>query len=191
MNTLILVNCQNDFITGTMTSKGARTVIENLKNFIKNNYNQFERIIFTAQWRTINDYDFKQNGGTKNQHCIQFTPGACIEPKLLKLVQSLKIPYDVFTYKDQTGFEDPLFRELDEYSDAFGKRYYLNSNTSSCYFHEGYPIILAGLTEDLQDGIKYLLEWNIVPKIYLPGVIKSDKLLQYLKINNIENVKQK
>ena len=39
MNTLILVNCQNDFITGTMTSKGARTVIENLKNFIKNNYN--------------------------------------------------------------------------------------------------------------------------------------------------------
>lgn len=191
MNTLIIVNCQNDFITGTMTIKGAKSVIENLKTFIKKNYNQFERIIFTAQWRQPYDPEFKKNGGKINSYCIQFTPGACIEPKLLKLVQSLKIPYSVFTYKNEIGFEDPLFVEIEESSDSFGKRYYLNSATSNCYFHEEYPIILCGLTEDLQEGIKYLLELNIDPKIYLPGIINSEKFISYLKLNNIENVKQK
>ena len=36
MITLIIVDCQNDFITGTMSVKGAKSSIEEIKKLIKN-----------------------------------------------------------------------------------------------------------------------------------------------------------
>ena len=38
--------------------------------------------------------------------CVEYTPGACIEPTILKLLWRLQIPYDIYTifpkFKDGT-----------------------------------------------------------------------------------------
>ena len=82
MITLIIVDCQNDFITGTMSVKGAKNAVEEIKKFIKNHSKEIEKIIFTVDWHPHNHMSFKKNGGQWPSHCVQYTPGACIEPKL-------------------------------------------------------------------------------------------------------------
>ena len=91
MITLIIVDCQNDFITGTMAVKGAKESVEEIKKFVKNHRKEIEKIIFTVDWHPHNHMSFKKNGGLWPAHCVQYTPGACIEPKLLKFIQSQNI----------------------------------------------------------------------------------------------------
>ena len=93
MITLIIVDCQNDFITGTMSVKGAKNAVDEIKKFIKNHRKEIVKIIFTVDWHPYTHMSFKRNGGQWPQHCIQYTPGACIEPKLLKYVQSMEIDF--------------------------------------------------------------------------------------------------
>ena len=54
MITLIIVDCQNDFITGTMAMEGAKEAVEEIKNYIKSHKKEIDRIIFTAQWHPYN-----------------------------------------------------------------------------------------------------------------------------------------
>ena len=38
MITLIIVDCQNDFISGTMAVEGAKDAVNSIKDFIKDRY---------------------------------------------------------------------------------------------------------------------------------------------------------
>ena len=128
MITLIIVDCQNDFITGTLTVKGAKTAVEEIKKFIKSHYKEIEKIIFTVDWHPYNHSSFKRNGGQWPNHCVQYTPGACIEPKLLKFVQSYNIDYEV----SQKGCIEEVeeygaFSEITREGDSlFGEKVYLD-----------------------------------------------------------------
>ena len=42
MITLIIVDCQNDFITGTLAVKGAKVAVEETKKFIKSHHKEIE-----------------------------------------------------------------------------------------------------------------------------------------------------
>ena len=74
MKTLILVNYQNDYLTGTLGTKGAQEVLPEIKKFIKDNHRDIEKIIFIMDWHPYNHCSFKRGGGDMPQHCIQFTP---------------------------------------------------------------------------------------------------------------------
>ena len=78
MITLIIVDEQNDFITGTLAVKGAKTAVEETKKFIKSHHKEIEKIIFTVDWHPYNHSSFKRYGGQWPHHCVQYTPGACI-----------------------------------------------------------------------------------------------------------------
>ena len=135
MITLIIVDCQNDFITGTMSVKGAKDALKNIKEFISRHQFEIEKILFTVDWHPYNHMSFKKYGGQWPHHCIQFTPGACIEPKLLKLVQSLEIDYAVSKKGEIEEVEEyGAFSDIEYVSDNLGERYYLditevNANT--------------------------------------------------------------
>ena len=121
MITLIIVDCQNDFITGTLTVKGAKTVVEEIKKFIKSHHKEIEKIIFTVDWHPYNHSSFKKFGGQWPNHCVQYTPGACIEPKLLKFVQSYEINYDVIQKGTIEEIEEyGAFSDIQFSSDNFG-----------------------------------------------------------------------
>ena len=102
MITLIIVDCQNDFITGSMSVKGAKNAVDNIKDFIKNHRKEIEKIIFTVDWHPYNHMSFKKSGGQWPSHCVQYTPGACIEPTILKLPWRLNIPYEIVSYWPKT-----------------------------------------------------------------------------------------
>ena len=45
MITLIIVDCQNDFISGTMSTKGAKNVLPEIKKFIKKYQEEIDKIL--------------------------------------------------------------------------------------------------------------------------------------------------
>jgi nicotinamidase-related amidase len=191
MMNLIIVDCQNDFITGTMTVKGAKQTVEEIKTFIKSHKKEIEKIIFTVDWHPYNHRSFKRNGGEYPQHCVQYTPGACIEPKLLKLVQSFNIPYEVGQKGEVAEFEQRgAFEDIDLLEDSLGRRYYFDSIVTANADSE---FVVCGIAGDssVKATIENLLNGNIVPKIFPKGIVSTDGgsiFSNFVKINELQKI---
>lgn len=189
MITLIVVDCQNDCITGTVLIKGARQTVDEIKKYIKNHKEEIDKIIFTAQWHPYNHCSFKQFGGQYQHHCIQYTPGACIEPKLLKYVQSCNLKYEISTRgelvdRDQLG----AFAEIDYSQDATGSRYYLD-NVATVDANTDFVVCGIGGDKNVKHTISNLIAGGITPKVFMPGVISTDggrTLSQFVKECGLE-----
>ena len=112
MKNLILINAQSDFVAGPLSvKKRTKETIEHIKIWINRNKEDLESIIFVNVLNKQNDPSFKCNGGMLPSHCVEWTPGACIEPTLLKLIHRLKIPYNVVT--SPNIIEDLLYGDND------------------------------------------------------------------------------
>lgn len=191
MITLIIVDCQNDFITGTMSVKGARNAVNEIKNFIKKYYKDIEKIIFTVDWHPYNHMSFKRYGGQWPSHCVQYTPGACIEPKLLKYVQSMNIDYEV----DQKGVIEEVeeygaFNDIEFVTDELGQRYYFDSIVT---VNGDTNFVICGIAGDycVKSTIENLLKEGICPKVFNPGIVSIDggKIFsQFIKENKLEKI---
>ena len=191
MITLIIVDCQNDFITGTMSVKGARTSIEEIKKFIKNHCKEIDKIIFTIDWHPYNHMSFKRYGGQYPSHCVQYTPGACIEPKLLKYVQSFGIDYEV----SQKGAVEEVeqygaFDEIEFVTDELGQRYYFDSLVTA---DANTDFVVCGIAGDycVKSTIENLIKGDIVPKVFCPGIVSIDggKIFSdFIKENKLEKI---
>ena len=187
MITLIIVDCQNDFITGTMATKNARNSVNEIKKFIKNHVKEIEKILFIIDWHPYNHSSFKKYGGEHPSHCVQYTPGACIEPKLLKLIQSYNMIYEI----DKVGeFEEVYdigpFDEIEFVQDSLGGIYYFDSIVSASADTE---FIICGAYDDLAYAVNNMLDENIVPKIFCQGVFSpSNNINTFIKEYKLEKV---
>ena len=191
MITLIIVDCQNDFITGTMLVKGAKSVVEEIKKFIKNHKSEIEKIVFTVDWHPYNHCSFKRNGGQWPQHCVQYTPGACIEPKLLKHVQSMNIDYEV----SQKGVIEEVeqygaFSEIEYVSDELGEHYYFDSIVT---VNSNTDFVVCGIAGDycVKETIQNMINGEIIPKVFCPGIASIDggKIFSdFVKENKLEKI---
>lgn len=103
---LILADCQADFVTGTMSvKKRGKECVERNKIFINRNKEDLEKVIFKCILTSPYDERFKRNGGEYPMYCVKWTPGACIEPTILKLLWRLQIPYEIVTSWNQLDKE--------------------------------------------------------------------------------------
>ena len=174
MITLIIVDCQNDFITGTMTVKGGKSAVEKIKNFIKSHKKEIDKIIFTVDWHPYNHSSFKKYGGPWPNHCVQYTPGAFIEPKLLKLVQSLNIDYEVSQKGEIEEVEQyGAFDEIELVIDNLGSRYYFDSIAT---VDANTDFVVCGIAGDycVKSTIQNMLKGGITPKVFCSGIASID-----------------
>jgi len=192
MITLIIVDCQNDFITGTLTVKGGKAAVEEIKKFIKNHKKEIEKIIFTVDWHPYNHSSFKKNGGLWPSHCVQYTPGACIEPKLLKFVQSMNIDYEV----SQKGVIEEVeeygaFNEIEFVQDgSLGDRYYFDSIVTA---DANTDFVVCGIAGDycVKSTIQNMLNGGITPKVFCSGIASIDggkTISEFIKENQLSKI---
>ena len=190
MITLIIVDCQNDFITGTMSVKGAKNSVEEIKKFIKNHSKEIEKIIFTVDWHPYNHSSFKKYGGLWPHHCVQYTPGACIEPKLLKFVQSYEINYDVIQKGTIEEIEEyGAFSDIQFSSDNFGTRVYLDISEAN----PDSDFVVCGIAGDycVKATIQNMLDGGLTPKVFCPGIVSIDGgkvFSNFIKENSLEKI---
>lgn len=186
MITLVIVDAQSDFITGTMSFKSARNILDPIKKFIKTHKDEIDQIIFTGDWHPYNHCSFKKYGGEFQHHCIQYTPGACIEPKLLKYVQSLELNYKVdfvgsFEEVDTTAFSD-IESVTDE---VFGDRLYIDEWLE---IDPNTDIVVCG-TNSIKSVLENMLKGEINPKVFMNGIFTADgnkEVFKFIKENNLE-----
>ena len=191
MITLIIVDCQNDFITGTMAVKGAKNVLISIKKFIKEHTKEIDKIIFTVDWHPYNHISFKKYGGQWPSHCVQYTPGACIEPKLLKYVQSYNIPYQV-SIKGEVDVREQYgaFEDIDFVQDVPVPKYYFDSIVEADATTD---FVVCGIAGDycVKATIQNMINEEIIPKVFCPGIVSIDggKIFnQFIKDNKLEKI---
>ena len=191
MITLIIVDCQNDFITGTMSVKGAKTSIEEIKKFIKKHKDEICKILFTIDWHPYNHMSFKKNGGQWPNHCVQYTPGACIEPKLLKFVQSLNIDYEVSQKGEVAQVEQyGAFADIELLQDELGSKYYFDSIVTADATSD---FVVCGIAGDycVKETIQNMINEDIIPKVFCPGIVSIDDgetFNNFIKENKLEKI---
>ena len=105
---LLIVDPQNDFISGTLPVPGAAEKMEALANYIRETDGEYEFKVVTTDWHPYHHCSFAANGGEWPMHCVQNTAGAAICQILIK---------PLFTTKGEvTVLRKGTSEDADEYS---------------------------------------------------------------------------
>lgn len=178
--TLIIVNCQQDFICGEVSVKGAANCCWAITHFIYNHCNNIDNVIFVLDWHPPGHCSFKTNGGTQNTHCIKYSKGASIESSLLHAVITQGIPYDIVL--------KGVSEDTEEYG-AFNNRLYLDSpldNYGPYVINPNTDIVVCGIA--VNNSVEYTIMnlLSLKPKIFLRGVAsEKDTMLKKIINDNL------
>lgn len=74
-NILLIVDPQNDFITGTLAVPGAKEKMMKLSDYIRDFKNEYDCIFVTLDTHPLEHCSFKENGGIWPSHCVFLTNG--------------------------------------------------------------------------------------------------------------------
>ena len=180
MKTLIVVDGQNDFISGSLACANGQGAMENLVNFIEANPEM--TVYYTADWHSRENGSFKRNGGIWPVHCVAGTEGAMIYEG-----------FHTLKNKDQRANNKTIFLkgkddEVEEYSGSKGENA-LGEVLEEVVQGE---ILIAGLASEycVRETLLELKEQGNDVALYLPGVGYVDeedhkKNIQDLKDRNI------
>ena len=80
--TLIVIDCQNDFIDGALGTKEAQAIIPNVKKKIEEYKSRGDRIIFTRDTHNIDYLETKEGKHLPVEHCLYGTYGWEISKEL-------------------------------------------------------------------------------------------------------------
>lgn len=184
--TLVVVDFQYDFclLGAPLYVPGSDKALWNISHLIENK--KIDRVIFTADWHPANHCSFKRNGGTWNDHCVQFSKGAAIHDLLLYGCVGAGIPYKVITKGTLVNSEEygikvaPASRWL--------KHHTVYSRSVNVDVSPNEQIVVCGLAGDycVLETLKNLEP--VKPMVYLEGISSLDggiKLNKYIESNNI------
>ena len=74
-NILLIVDPQNDFITGSLAVEGAKEKMMKLAEYINEGHPSYDYICITLDSHPKNHTSFKENGGIWPEHCVSYTEG--------------------------------------------------------------------------------------------------------------------
>lgn len=183
---LLIVDPQNDFITGPLTVKGAKEKMMKLADYIEDEGCKYDYICVTLDSHPENHCSFKENGGIWPTHCIYNTNGWDIPEYLddaLNLSGKLVGYYHKGTESDQEEYsifdnEDDGFtlytqiKELMRGDDVF---------IDVCGIAGDYCVLetIKGLRKYIGDN------YICVLTEYTASIDGGEKLMNYIKDNNI------
>ena len=179
---LLIVDPQNDFITGSLAVEGAKEKMMQLASYVEQH--NYDYVYVTLDSHPQNHCSFKENGGIWPIHCVTETNGWKIpeylskalkdiyEPYVLKGTHSNKEEYSIFD-NDEDGFRlynqiKELARQDDVYIDV-------------CGIAGDYCVLetIKGLRKFMGD--KYI---NVLTE-YTASIDGGEKLMNYLNNNEM------
>lgn len=108
---LIIVDAENDFITGTLAVDGAKEAMQNLISYIIWEKDSIAAILNTVELHPINHCSFSKNGGPWPVHCVNYTWGAAVAQN----VSSALIEYNRSTGNPVAFIPKGMDPEREEY----------------------------------------------------------------------------
>jgi nicotinamidase/pyrazinamidase len=179
---LLVVDPQNDFISGSLQVGGAELAMTKLASYIANHGNEYDGIYITADWHPLTHCSFKDNGGEWPIHCVQFTSGAAIYQPIINALNEKKLDYEVLTKGINEDREEySIFKN--EVSLAYFKAINKHNTVTR--------VDVAGLAGDVcvmnsvADGLRVFTnaEFRIF-KEFSPSIDGGNKLDKFVGIND-------
>ena len=190
-NILLIVDPQNDFITGTLAVEGAKEKMMKLADYINGEHPSYDYVCVTLDTHPENHCSFKENGGIWPKHCVFETNGwdmpEYLGTALLNTLSSVSCyrkgtevgseEYSIFG-NDRDGFTlynqiKELARQEDVYIDV-------------CGIAGDYCVLetIKGLRKFMGDSYINIL-WD-----YTASIDGGVKLFDYAKLNEINIVSE-
>lgn len=109
---LIVVDVQNDFVTGSLAVPGAKDAIPKINVLINSAITDGNLIFYTRDWHVPDHPSFHIHGGQWPQHCVMYTQGAEAPPELF-MDRTKRVICKGMEKEAYSGFEGtPLARLL-------------------------------------------------------------------------------
>lgn len=155
---LIIVDPQNDFITGSLAVPGAFKAMTDLANALELYPNYYHKIYVTHDWHPANHCSFKDNGGQWPAHCIADTEGAKVFKALNKALNKCSNVINIYkgADKDLEEYGAPIRPEIIEDVDMFE---------------------ICGIAEDYCVNETYL---NLITALNRNMIEEPEKLIKYI-----------
>lgn len=160
MKTLIIVDAQVDFISGSLACKGSDEALKHLVELIESNPDM--AVVYTADWHSPTNGSFEKNGGIWPVHCVENTEGAGLDQGFYSLSREDARPNDKNTFKK--GRRD----DVEEYSGCLGT----NADGDVLKEYVTGDILVAGFASEycVRETLLGLRKEGLNAALYLPGV---------------------
>lgn len=160
---LIVVDAQNDFISGSLACKEADEAMEAILQLIRSR--KVDHVYYTADHHSPTNGSFQKNGGIWPVHCVAGTHGAALWSGFSDA--------GAFAPKPETTFLKGLSDDVEEYSAAAGK----NDAGKTLTEVAGDEVIAAGLASEycVRETVLDLVRTGKRVALYLPGVGYVDR----------------
>ena len=202
MNTLIIVDFQNDFAksNGALYVKGSEEAYQNLIDYINKHHNEISDVVFTVDWHPINHCSFKQYGGVWPEHCVQYSEGAGIPDELIHCVNNYNIDIKFFIKGNSESAEEyGAFNSVGTFyvhkDDAFITVNNINKNSHLIFNTNN--IVVCGIAGDycVKNTIKNLLKYDgVIPmniKVLencIASIDDGTTIKNFIKENNLKTI---
>ena len=107
MKTLIVIDMQNDFVTGSLGTKEAQAIVPNVKKKIQEYVNRGDQIIFTRDTHYSNYLETQEGKMLPVEHCIYDTEG-------WEIVDELEVMNCIYVNKTSFGWDGWLKLNYEE-----------------------------------------------------------------------------
>lgn len=107
MKTLIVIDMQNDFLTGSLGTKEAQAIVPNVKKKIQEYVNRGDQIIFTRDTHYSNYLETQEGKMLPVEHCIYDTEG-------WEIVDELEVMNCIYVNKTSFGWDGWLKLNYEE-----------------------------------------------------------------------------
>lgn len=183
---LLIIDPQNDFITGSLLVEDAQMKISALTDYITTHPAEFETILVTLDWHPKNHISFAKNGGEWPEHCVMYTWGALPESNLWNSILEEKKVIVLEKGKNQDEEEYGAFDTLENIKFAI--------LPGRANFREVDEIWVAGIMSEycVLESLKGLIKFEgIKPKLrvkldWIATMDNHKKLIEFCNKENIE-----
>lgn len=165
MKTLIIVDAQVDFISGSLACKGSEAALENLVELVESDPEM--KVVYTADWHSPANESFEKNGGIWPVHCVENTEGAGLYQGFYTLAREDARPNEKNTFKK--GRRD----DVEEYAACLGT----NGAGDVLKDYVTGDILVAGFASEycVRETLLGLRKEGLNAALYLPGVAYVDE----------------
>ncbi|RXM57781.1 cysteine hydrolase [Clostridium tetani] len=159
---IIVVDCQNDFISGSLACHMGKESVDNIISLI--NSNKDFKVFYSCDWHSKNNKSFKANGGIWPIHCVGYEEGSELHQNFYKNIENEKqspLNKENIFYKGQDD-------EIEEYSAFYAK------NSKGEILNNKIPkeVIVCGIASEycVRETIKEFLKYDFTVSLFLDGL---------------------
>ena len=179
---LLIVDPQNDFITGTLAVPGAKSMMLKLAEY---DFAKYDYVCVTMDSHPENHSSFKENGGIWPKHCVTYTNGWDM-PEYLN--EALKEANFVSCYHKGTNPETEEYSIFDNNEDGFT----LYNQIKELMRQEDVFIDVCGIAGDFCvletiKGLRKFIGDKYIGVLvdYIASIDGGEKLMNYLDNNEM------